>query len=212
MEPSIFGQTPVQRDINKPARGFQQDLACGTTSMSRLSKLFMTVLALVIVPAIMGILSPRLLAQSITGDIVVTVTDPTGAVLPKASLVLTQVDTAQQTTLASDSSGLGVFAQLKPGAYKLSVSAAGFKSTQLDNITVVPCWERVRINSQVIRRAAGSSPVVGSSRNSNNGFPTIPRPISSRRCCPPESFFTLTSALSRSPTSSITSSTARGSG
>jgi len=30
------------------------------------------------------------IAQSITGDLVATVTDPTGAVIPKAALVLTQ--------------------------------------------------------------------------------------------------------------------------
>jgi hypothetical protein len=76
-------------------------------------------------------------AQSITGDVVVTVNDATGAVLPNANLKLTEVDTAQQTVLVSDSSGIAVFAQLKPGAYSLSVTAPGFKGTQLNNITVV---------------------------------------------------------------------------
>jgi hypothetical protein len=76
-------------------------------------------------------------AQSITGDVVVTVTDPTGAALPNASLALTQVDTAQKTVLASDSSGIAVFAQLKPGVYALAASAPGFEGTQLNNITVV---------------------------------------------------------------------------
>jgi len=76
-------------------------------------------------------------AQSVTGDVVVTVNDPSGAVLPKANLVLTEVDTAQQTAIVSDTSGIGVFPQLKPGSYKLTISAPGFQSTVLDNITVV---------------------------------------------------------------------------
>ena len=133
MEASIFGRKPVRTDVNKPARGGQQNLNSGAVLARRSSKLILVPLLLVL----LGIAPPRLLAQSITGDIVVTVTDPTGAVLPKATLVLTQVDTDQKTTLTSDSSGLGTFSQLKPGAYKLSVSAPGFSSTQLDNITVV---------------------------------------------------------------------------
>jgi hypothetical protein len=120
-------------DINKPARGSQQNrVTNGTVKRRGKGAILLTLLL-----AVIGIAAQGALAQSVTGDVVVTVTDPTGAVLPKAALVLTQVDTAQQTTLASDSSGIGVFAQLKPGPYKLSVSAPGFKSTQLDNITVV---------------------------------------------------------------------------
>jgi hypothetical protein len=133
MQASIVGQTPVAMDINKPARGSQQNRATNGTVKRRGKGAILLTLLL----AVIGIAAQGALAQSVTGDVVVTVTDPTGAVLPKATLVLTQVDTAQQTTLASDSSGIGVFAQLKPGPYKLSVSAPGFKSTQLDNITVV---------------------------------------------------------------------------
>ncbi len=133
MQASIVGQTPVAMDINKPARGSQQNrVTNGTVKRRGKGAILLTLLL-----AVIGIAAQGALAQSVTGDVVVTVTDPTGAVLPKAALVLTQVDTAQQTTLASDSSGIGVFAQLKPGPYKLSVSAPGFKSTQLDNITVV---------------------------------------------------------------------------
>ncbi len=41
---------------------------------------------------------------------------------------------------------------------------------------------------QNTRRAWGSNPVVGSSRNSSSGRPTIPSATSSRRRCPPESW------------------------
>ena len=76
-------------------------------------------------------------AQSVTGDVVATVTDDSGAVIPKASLSLTQVDTGQVTSLESDTSGLATFSSIKPGLYRLIVKAPGFKTTQLDDITVV---------------------------------------------------------------------------
>jgi hypothetical protein len=133
MQRLIFGQRPTKTDTNKPGTSGRQNHISDMVSTrgERISILLLVILAMA------AFTSRRALAQSVTGDVVVTVTDPTGAVLPKATLVLTQVDTAQRTTLASDSSGIGVFAQLKPGGYKLSVSAPGFKSTELDNITVV---------------------------------------------------------------------------
>src|SRR5437870_290075 len=56
------------------------------------------------------------------------------------------------------------------------------------------------------RRAEGSKPVVGSSRNSSSGSPMRPRARSRRRCWPPESVFTRLSALASRPTSETTSS------
>ena len=76
-------------------------------------------------------------AQSVTGDVVATVTDNSGAVIPKASLTLTEVNTGQVTAHESDTSGLATFSSLKPGGYKLVAKVLGFRTTQLDNITVV---------------------------------------------------------------------------
>ena len=67
----------------------------------------------------------------------------------------------------------------------------------------MPSERSARIMSQAARRAAGSKPVVGSSRNTSSGFPTSATPRSSRRFCPPESVFTRASRFSVSPTSSI---------
>ena len=87
-------------------------------------------------------------AQSITGDVVVTVTDPAGALVPNAQLSLTQVDTAQATTQQTDSHGIAVFPQLKIGTYRLAVTSAGFQKTQLDEISVV-LGQRVSLNVQL---------------------------------------------------------------
>ena len=67
-----------------------------------------------------------------------------------------------------------------------------------------------RTVSHAARRAAGSKPVVGSSRNISSGSPTSASAKSSRRCWPPESVRARRSAASSRPASAITSSTSRG--
>ena len=60
--------------------------------------------------------------------------------------------------------------------------------------------------SQSWRRACGSRPVVGSSRNSSSGSPTSAQATARRCCCPPESLPTQTSAFSSSDTRAMASS------
>ena len=62
------------------------------------------------------------------------------------------------------------------------------------------------------RRAAGSKPVVGSSRKISSGSPTSPKARSRRRRCPPESVRARRSAACSSPVSAIVSPTPRGAG
>jgi hypothetical protein len=65
-----------------------------------------------------------------------TVTDPTGAIVPGATVTLTNKETnrTQQTT-ASDE-GFYRFSQLAPGQYTLSVEQPGFKKTTLENLVI----------------------------------------------------------------------------
>ena len=65
-----------------------------------------------------------------------TVSDPTGAVIPGATVTLTNNETnrTQQTT-ASDE-GFYRFSQLAPGQYTLSVEQAGFKKSTIENVVV----------------------------------------------------------------------------
>ena len=49
----------------------------------------------------------------------------------------------------------------------------------------MPSAASARISPQKSRRACGSKPVVGSSRKSSSGRPTMPSATSSRRRCPP---------------------------
>ena len=104
----------------------------------------------------------RASAQSITGDVVATVTDSSGAVIPNASLVLSEVNTGQAVTLASNGSGLATFSSLKPGVYRLLAKATGFQTAQLDDITVV-IGQRSSIDVHMTVGAANTTVTVSAS-------------------------------------------------
>src|SRR5690348_1528932 len=77
------------------------------------------------------------IAQSSTGEIRGVVTDPSGAVIASANVVLASSDGATTTT-ASGRDGAFHFAAVKPGSYTLVIEAKGFATTTLDAIDVEP--------------------------------------------------------------------------
>jgi len=83
------------------------------------------------VASIVGVLFASVLtasAQTITsGDVAGTVTDPSGSVLVDAKLVLTKADTGVTQGAKTSQQGSFRFAFLPPGAYSLTVEAAGFQ-------------------------------------------------------------------------------------
>jgi Carboxypeptidase regulatory-like domain/TonB dependent receptor len=76
-------------------------------------------------------------AQLYTGSITGVVQDPSGAVVPKASVVLTDNDKGQKYTAKTDSSGRYVLRALPPSTYAIRVEAAGFKSEEQRGIMLV---------------------------------------------------------------------------
>ena len=75
--------------------------------------------------------------QAITGDILGTVQDSTGAVVPGAKITLTAVDTGIKLEAISDAEGNYLFAQLKPGHYSLEVSEQGFQTHTTSDIELL---------------------------------------------------------------------------
>jgi hypothetical protein len=67
------------------------------------------------------------LAQTTTGGINGTVTDPAGAVVPGAALTLTNLDTNEARQQIATNEGSYNFTALPPGRYKLDVQHPGFK-------------------------------------------------------------------------------------
>lgn len=66
-------------------------------------------------------------AQTQTATVRGTVQDASGAVIPGATLTLTNIDQNRPWTLQSNAAGAYVFQQIPPGNYSLSVEADGFK-------------------------------------------------------------------------------------
>lgn len=77
--------------------------------------------------------SALLVAQTTvaTGSIVGTVTDPSGALVDGARVVITNVGTNQTVTLNSNAAGSFNSGALEPGNYKVQVSAKGFSTVSL---------------------------------------------------------------------------------
>ena len=79
----------------------------------------------------LGLLSyaSLLSAQIITGEITGTVTDPSGAAVPGATVTATCTATNASRTATTGNSGSYVLSNLPPCLYNLSVSAQGFKTS-----------------------------------------------------------------------------------
>jgi hypothetical protein len=73
-------------------------------------------------------------AQTTTGSIYGTVADASGAVIAKAAVTVTNTDTAQILTTASDNSGDYIFQSLPPGNYHVEARIAGFHSVVQNDI------------------------------------------------------------------------------
>jgi hypothetical protein len=69
-------------------------------------------------------------AQVETGRVVGTIHDATGAVVPGATVSVTNTQTNVVSTAVSNDSGDFVVTELKPGSYKVMVAAPGFKKAE----------------------------------------------------------------------------------
>src|SRR5438128_8210705 len=86
--------------------------------------------------ALVCALSSTALAQSERGAITGEVRDPTGAIIPGASVTLTSVDTHSTSKATSNESGGFTFPNLSVGQFTLHVEKAGFRPSIINNITV----------------------------------------------------------------------------
>lgn len=76
-------------------------------------------------------------AQSLTtGAIAGNITDPTGAMVPKASVTSRNIATNSQQTVTSGSSGGYIIPELGPGDYKVTVKAEGFRAAEIGPFAV----------------------------------------------------------------------------
>jgi hypothetical protein len=74
-------------------------------------------------------------AQSATGTIAGTVTDPDGALVPSAAIMVSS-GSGSARKLTSDAAGAFVIGRLVPGRYELKVSAKGFTAATMSDVMV----------------------------------------------------------------------------
>ena len=85
----------------------------------------------------LGAGATRLHAQGIiTGQLSGTVQDPTGAVVPGATITATNVALGQSFKATANASGEFSLGSLPVGQYRVTIAHAGFADTKVDNVTI----------------------------------------------------------------------------
>jgi hypothetical protein len=79
-------------------------------------------------------LSSALFGQMNTADITGNITDPSGALIPRATVTALQLATQQTRTATSNGAGRYPLPQLSLGEYKFTVDARGFKQAVQDGV------------------------------------------------------------------------------
>jgi hypothetical protein len=87
-------------------------------------------------------------AQVVTADILGTVADASGAVVPDAKAILINTGTGIVHEAITNKTGEYVFNLLQIGSYELKVEKDGFKSFKVSNITL-SAGDRARINAKL---------------------------------------------------------------
>src|SRR5581483_8213613 len=82
--------------------------------------------------------APRAASAQNVGTLTGTITDSSGAVVPGATITVTEVAAGAALVAISDGDGRYVVADLPAGRYELSVTLDGFKSIARSNLIVDP--------------------------------------------------------------------------
>lgn len=90
--------------------------------------------ALLLIVSLM--LTPSSFGQGLTGSIAGTVTDPSGAPITGATVVVRQLSTDAVRSITTSDIGSYRVTQLAPGVYSVKIDKAGFKTFQQENITL----------------------------------------------------------------------------
>jgi outer membrane receptor protein involved in Fe transport len=112
-----------------------------TTNMS----LFFLLLFLLIGFPLSG---PCAFGQQVTADTIGRVTDTTGAVIPNATVKITNIGTGETRKAATNGQGEYTFNLLQIGSYKVRVESPGFKTVQIP-VFALQVGERHRVDVQM---------------------------------------------------------------
>ena len=104
-----------------------------------------SVLSLMIALLLTMVASLPMAAQSLTsGDVSGVVTDPSGAVVPNATVTVKSAETGATQTATTNAQGVYRVSLLKPGPYTVSAQSSGFRGT--DHRATVAIGQVVNVN------------------------------------------------------------------
>ncbi|MGO4885977.1 MAG: carboxypeptidase regulatory-like domain-containing protein [Bryobacteraceae bacterium] len=132
-----------------------------------------------LVAALMLFTLPMALTQTITtGDVVGTIKDTTGAVVPGAEVTLKSIDFGDTRTVTSDATGAFRFTFLKPGNYTISASSAGLKTevqklaVEVGQVNNLELTAKVQATQEVVEVAASGALIETENANLSTTYNT----------------------------------------
>ena len=151
-------------------------------------------------------------AQTATGTIIGTVTDPKGLPASDVNVVVRNLDTETESTFPTNSAGIYVAPYLQPGNYQVTASKSGFETVVTKNV-VVHVGERVTIDvalplqsQQTSVEVTAEAPLLETDKTDHSQTVTQNQveglPIATRRW---ENFVLLTPAVTTDGTSGLSS-------
>ncbi len=121
----------------------------------KVRKLFWSVLALLFAFCLATVANAQTTTQ---GGIAGTVTDPSGAVIPNATVSIKNDQTAATSTATTNKTGYYQFSLLPPATYTVTISAPGFqKATRTATVAV---GQSSTLNTQLVVQSAATSVTV----------------------------------------------------
>jgi Carboxypeptidase regulatory-like domain len=100
-----------------------------------------------------------------TGALTGTVKDPSGAVIPNATVTLTSATTSQARTATTGADGVYHFNLLPPGNYRVHIESSGFKPVDVPSVTVAVTETEVLDRSLEVGAQAQTVTVEGEVEN-----------------------------------------------
>lgn len=139
-----------------------------------------------------------------TGSIQGTVTDPSGAIVPGASITATNTATGTKTGTVTTDTGFFAIPLLLPGTYTVTVAATGFETLRQEHV-IVDALATVTLNPKLNLGAASESVTVGSQPTmlqaddvklgasmENNVYDSLPLAMTNNQARDPAFFASLT--------------------
>ena len=111
-----------------------------------------TLLSLVVMVAMLAVGTAAQSTATLSG----VVTDPSGAVLPHAQVVVHSLANGTDRTLITDAAGIYVAPSLQPGEYKIQATASGFSTYTVQKVTL-NVDQSVTVNLHMAIASAGET-------------------------------------------------------